>query len=112
MPMRLPSCRFQQLIQLDWILFVWLSLFAYLSWGSPLEALAANAITHPEQSGVRVLEKGEESLLARAWLTEKPSLLSMCSTLYGALTTSVRLPVRRFCAQRTGESRLRLLWMI
>ncbi len=71
MPMRLPSCRFQQLIQLDWILFVWLSLFAHLSWGSPLEALAANAITHPEQSGVRVLEKGEESLLARAWLTEK-----------------------------------------
>ncbi|MCG8427592.1 MAG: phospholipase D family protein [Chromatiales bacterium] len=37
---------------------------------SPVEALAQQAAAHPNQSGAYVLEKGEESLLARAWLTE------------------------------------------
>ena len=71
MPMRLATCRFQQRIKLDWILFIWLALFAQLTWASPLEALATSATTHLDQSGVTVLEKGEASLLTRAWLTDK-----------------------------------------
>ncbi|MCW8825339.1 MAG: phospholipase D family protein [Gammaproteobacteria bacterium] len=53
------------------ILFLALLLLSSLSPASPLESLKAEASQHPGTSGVTVLEKGEASLLARAWLTEK-----------------------------------------
>lgn len=66
----LPSYKLTSLLKPKWISIIWLSLLAQLSWASPLDELATNAIGHPGQSGIRVLEKGEASLLARAWLTD------------------------------------------
>ena len=48
-----------------------ISLAAFVSHaGTDLESLEAAAKRHPGKSAVYVLEKGEESLLARAWLVE------------------------------------------
>ncbi len=59
--------------------------------------------THPNQSGIYVLDKGEEALVARAWLADHAQKTIEVQYLFGALIISAYLPLKPYCARQIEE---------
>lgn len=57
---------------IKWLCSVLLLLLSTVNWAAPGLSIIDNATAkHPQQSGIYVLDKGEDALLARAWLADQ-----------------------------------------
>ena len=60
----------KKLLSIICLLCAWHSLFAHAELNQSFDYIDAQLISHPNQTGIYVLDKGSEALIARAWLTD------------------------------------------